>query len=451
LWRGDYGAGFRWGCATSAYQIEGATTADGRGASIWDTFCARPGTIRDGSSGAMACDHYHRWQEDIDLASTLGINAYRFSIAWPRIFPEGCGKQPNAQGLAFYSRLIDGLLARGIEPWPTLYHWDLPQGLQDRGGWGNRVTVDAFVDYADAATRILGDRVKRWITHNEPWCSAFLGHLEGVHAPGMRDLPAALQACHHILLSHGSAIPVIRNNVKDAQVGIALSLHPIYPASETAEDRQAMIRHDGLRNRWFLDPLHGRGYPDDIWHHLGDAAPVVSTGDMANISAATDFLGINYYFPETVTNAPDRSPIGTRVVERHGVERTAFGWEVSPKGMIDLLTRVANDYAPKRIYITENGSCYDDAVDTNGCINDTGRRSFLMRHLEALRTAIQSGIPVQGYFTWSLLDNFEWAEGYTRRFGLTYIDYVTQRRSLKLSGEWYRDFLHDSPNTHSHR
>jgi beta-glucosidase len=438
--RSDFSADFRWGCSTSSYQIEGAAHEDGRGESIWDRFCAMPGRIRDASSGSVACDHYHRWPQDLDIARDLGVNAYRFSIAWPRIFASGRGK-PNARGLAFYSRLVDGMLERGLEPWCTLYHWDLPQALQDRRGWVSRDTVAAFVDYADAVTRHLGDRVKHWITHNEPWCSAFLGHHEGIHAPGIRNYKTAMQACHHLLLSHGLAVPVIRENVAAAQVGITLSLHPIIAASDSAADAAAVVRHDGSRNRWFLDPLYGRGYPADVLSLLGAAAPSIYDGDLAAIAAPTDFLGVNYYFPEVVADAPGVNAIGTRVVEREGVERTAFGWEVSPEGMVTLLERIQHDWAPREVFLTENGSTYDDVVQADGRVVDVQRRRYLARHLAAAHEAVRRGVPLKGYFAWSLLDNFEWAEGYARRFGLTYVDYTTQERRLKASGEWYAGFL----------
>ncbi len=438
--RAEFGDGFLWGCATSSYQIEGAVHEDGRGVSIWDRFCAQPGTIRDGSSGAVACDHYHRWPEDLDLARSLGVNAYRFSVAWPRIQADGRG-QPNAKGLGFYDRLVDGLLERGIQPWATLYHWDLPQALQDAGGWAQRSTVDAFVDYTDHVTRRLGDRVQHWITHNEPWCTAFLGHHEGNHAPGIRNWKVAQQVVHHLLLSHGLAVPVIRRNSPGAQVGITLSLHPIVPASDSAADAAAARRHDGSRNRWFLDPLHGRGYPADVLALLGDNAPQVQAGDLQAIAAPCDFLGVNYYFPEVVADAPDAGDIATRVVERPGVERTAFGWEVAPQGLVTLLTRIQNDYHPAPIYITENGSTFDDVLQADGRILDTERRSYLARHIAAARQAQAAGVPLKGYFAWSLLDNFEWAEGYVRRFGITHVDYATQRRTLKASGQWYADFL----------
>jgi beta-glucosidase len=441
LRRSDFPADFRWGCSTSSYQIEGGVHEDGRGESIWDRFCATPGQIRDGSSGAVACDHYHRWPQDLDLAQSLGSNAYRFSVAWPRIFAEGRGRTPNQKGLDFYSRLVDGMLERGLEPWLTLYHWDLPQALQDQGGWAERSTIEAFLDYTDVVSRHLGDRVRHWITHNEPWCTAFNGNFEGVHAPGLTSFKTALQVCHNVLVSHGQAIPVIRRNVPQGKVGAALSLHPLKPASDSAADVAATRRHDGLRNRWFLDPLHGRGYPTDIWDLLGDKAPVVHEGDLQVIATPTDFLGVNYYFPEVVAAAPAQGVMATRVVESPNVERTAFGWEVSPAGMVTLLSRVARDYQPAVIYLTENGSSYDDTVSPNGEIEDEERRRYLERHLLALREIVAKGIPIKGYFAWSLLDNFEWAEGYIRRFGLTHVDFDTQQRRLKLSGKWYRSFL----------
>lgn len=438
--RTDFARDFRWGCATSSYQIEGAVNADGRVPSIWDTFADTPGNIRDGASGAVACEHYRRWPEDLDLAREIGFNAYRFSIAWPRIF-SGRGAKPNPAGLDFYSRLLDGMLERGVEPWATLYHWDLPQYLQDGGGWADRATVDAFVDYADVVTRHLGDRLKNWITHNEPWCTAVLGNLEGIHAPGLHSLPTALQVCHHVLLSHGRAIPAIRANVPDAKVGISLSLHPIQAATASPEDHDAVRRHDGFRNRWFLDPLYGRGYPADTLALFGADAPEVFAGDLDEIATPTDFLGVNYYTPEVVRDAAQGGPLRAEVVLPEGRERTAFGWEVSPDGMRTLLARIAGEYRPGDIFITENGSTYDDKVAPDGTVDDAQRLSFLVRHLEALRASIAEGVPVKGYFAWSLLDNFEWAEGYQRRFGLTYVDFSSQRRIVKSSGKWLTQFL----------
>ena len=440
--RHDFPADFRWGVSTSSFQIEGAGREDGKGESIWDRFCSQPGRIRDGSDGQVACDHYHRWPEDLDLATSLGVNAYRFSIAWPRILPTGRGAV-NEAGLAFYDRLVDGMLERGLDPWCTLYHWDLPQALQDTGGWVSRGTVDAFVEYTDVVTRRLGDRVRHWITHNEPWCSCMMSYWEGVHAPGGKSLADALQACHHVLLSHGRALPVIRRNVAGARAGITLSLHPLIAASASEADAAAVRRHDGLRNRWFLDPLYGRGYPEDTLALLGRDAPLVMSGDLADIATPTDFLGVNYYFPEVIADAGDasHSPMRTRLVEREGVERTAFGWEVSPEGLVDLLTRIQRDYAPAVIQLTENGSTFEDVLTPEGRVHDAQRLSYLQRHLAALKQALDAGVPVKGYFAWSLLDNFEWAEGYLRRFGLAYVDYASQRRYLKDSGLWYGQFL----------
>lgn len=440
LKRGDFPKEFLWGCATSAFQIEGAAHADDRVESIWDRFCAQPGHVRDGSNAEQASDHYHRWAEDLDIAKTLGLNAYRFSIAWPRIFSENSAK-PNQNGLDFYSRLIDGQLERGLQPWATLYHWDLPQALQEKGGWNQRDTVYAYLEYVDTVTRHLGDRVKHWITHNEPWCTAMHGHLDGIHAPGLRDLKTALQVSHHVLLSHGLAIPIIRQNAPQAKVGIALSLHPLRAASDSLEDIAATRRHDGLRNRWFLDPLHDRGYPADTWHTCGDAVPDMQPDDLRHIATLTDFLGINYYFPEVIAHAPEAYPMQTRLVHLPDKERTAFGWEVAPQGMADLLRRVKRDYATAPIYITENGATYEDIVEADGSIKDEKRRDFYIRHLSVLKKLVAEGLDIRGYFAWSLIDNFEWAEGYQRRFGLVHVDFETQKRTIKASGKWYAAFL----------
>ena len=439
--RTDFASDFLWGSATSSYQIEGAAHEDGRVESIWDRFAATPGKVADGATGAVACDHYHRWPEDFDLARAMGMRAYRFSIAWPRIM-SGPGAAPNEKGLDFYSRLVDGMLERGLQPWATLYHWDLPQYLQDGGGWNERSTVDAYLAFADAVTRRLGDRVKHWITHNEPWCTAFIGNYEGLHAPGLTDFKTALQVCHHVLLSHGKAVPLIRANVSDAKVGIALSLHPLRAASDSDADLAAMARHDGLRYRWFLDPLFGRGYPQATLAQVGAAAPRVEEGDLAAIAVATDFLGVNYYFPETIADAPGHGPLELAVqAPAPGVETTALGWPVEPQGFSELLSRIEADYHPGPIYITENGSCYEDVVDEAGAIEDSGRVAYLQRHLASLKDAIDGGVPVKGYFAWSLIDNFEWAEGYRRRFGLVHVDYATQQRRMKASGKWYGEFL----------
>ena len=442
LSRADFAHDFLWGCATSSYQIEGAGSEDGRVESIWDRFAATPGKVRDGSNGSVACDHYHRWPEDFDIARDMGLQAYRFSIAWPRIFSDVGGK-PNQRGLDFYSRLVDGMLERGIQPWATLYHWDLPQFLQDQDGWNERATVDAYLAFVDAMTRRLGDRVQHWITHNEPWCTAMIGNFEGLHAPGLTDFKTALQVCHHVLLSHGKAVPLIRANVPGAKVGISLSLHPVRAASDSEADQAATQRHDGLRYRWFLDPLYGRGYPAATLADVGAAAPTVLAGDMEAIAVPTDFLGVNYYFPETIADAPGHAPLSSKVLPPAGVETTALGWEVAPQGLSDLLARISNDYQPGDMYITENGSCYDDKVGPDGEIDDVDRRRYLQRHLGAMKDSIAAGVKVKGYFAWSLIDNFEWAEGYLRRFGLVHVDYATQQRRLKASGKWYRAFLND--------
>lgn len=438
--RAQFPAGFRWGVSTSALQIEGGTDADGRRPSIWDTFAAEPDHIHDNDTPAFACDHYHRWKEDLDLVKALGVGAYRFSVSWPRVLPTGIGAV-NEAGLAFYDRLVDGLLERGIEPWLTLYHWDLPQPLEDAGGWPRRDTALAFADFADVMSRRLGDRVKRWITHNEPWCSTVKGYYEGVFAPGKRDLAAAMQATHHVLLSHGLALPVLRANVPDAQCGIALSLHPIHTASGSEADRLAAIRHDGLRNRWFLDPLHGRGYPEDVLRELGDAAPAIADGDLESIAGRTDFLGINYYFREIVADDPQGAPMRSRVVEAETSDVTGFGWEVYPEGLTELLLRVTRDYQPAPIAITENGATYPDEVGADGKIHDEKRAVYIHRHIDALRAAMDGGVDLAGYFVWSLLDNFEWAEGYSKRFGLVHVDFETQKRIMKQSGRWLADFL----------
>ncbi|WP_426755055.1 GH1 family beta-glucosidase [Myxococcus sp. Y35] len=435
---------FLWGVATSAYQIEGATSADGRGESIWDRFAATPGKISDGSDGKVACDHYHRWREDVELMRWLGVKSYRFSMAWPRVLPTGRGKV-NAAGLDFYSRLVDGLLEAGIEPFVTLYHWDLPQALQDQGGWPSRDTASAFVEYADAASRKLGDRVKRWITHNEPWCISVLGYGNGEHAPGHKNWSEVLATAHHLLVSHGQAVPVIRANVKNAQVGITLNLSPAWPASPSAEDEEACRRHDGSFNRWFLDPLYGRGYPKDVvedyiqdGHLASPTLDFVREGDMATIAVPTDFLGINYYSRAIMRS--DRIPESQnapRTVHPEP-ERTDMDWEVYAPALTRLLQHLHTHYQPGPLYITENGCAYATGPGADGKVHDDKRVAYLRSHLEASLEAIRQGVPLAGYFAWSLLDNFEWAFGYQKRFGMVYVDYDTQRRIPKDSAHLYK-------------
>jgi beta-glucosidase len=436
--------GFLWGAATSAYQIEGARDLDGRGESIWDRFAAGPGHIVDGSTGAIACDHYHRWHTDVELMKWLGLGAYRFSIAWPRILPTGRGRV-NPPGLAFYDRLVDGLLAAGIEPVVTLYHWDLPQALEDAGGWAVRPVVDAYLELVAAVTDRLGDRVHRWITHNEPWCVSALGYGDGIHAPGRRDWPAALAAAHHLLLSHGLAIPIIRANSPGAQVGITLNLVPGEPASSSEADREAHRVFDGFMNRWYLDPLYGRGYPADaIADHVALGRlpsldlPFYRSGDKALIATPTDFLGINYYSRAVLrSNRVPEADNAPRTVFVSN-DKTDFGWEVYPDGLRALLTRVHRDYAPGKLYITENGAAYAASPDAHGRVQDHDRQRYLHGHLTACLSAIQAGVPLAGYFVWSLIDNYEWQEGYRKRFGIVWVDFATQQRIAKESAYYYR-------------
>lgn len=436
-------AGFLWGAATSAFQIEGATTEDGRGESIWDRFAATPGAIEDGSDGARACDHYHRWAADLDLVRELGLDAYRFSIAWPRVIPAGRGPV-NRRGLDFYDRLVDRLLALGVTPFATLYHWDLPQPLQDEGGWGARATVDAFVEYAARVAERLGDRVRHWTTHNEPWCVATLGHEQASHAPGLREPALALRVAHHLLLSHGRAVPVIRARAPGAQVGIVLLLVPTEPATPSADDRDAARWADGLFNRWYLEPLYRGAYPADAiadrvahGHLPAGELPFVAPGDLAEIAAPTDYLGVNYYSTNTMCGEP--SPGGAR--RSHvltGAPRTDMGWEVRPAGLHDVLVRLHRDYQPPRIYITENGAAFSDPPDAAGRIDDQRRIAYLRDHLREAHRALAAGVPLAGYFHWSLLDNFEWSFGHTRRFGLIHVDFASQRRTPRASAAYYR-------------
>lgn len=436
---------FMWGAATAAYQIEGAVKEDGRGESIWDRFSHTPGKTINGDTGDLACDHYHRWHDDIQLMRTLGLQAYRFSLAWPRILPEGRG-QVNEAGLDFYDRLVDGLLDAGITPAVTLYHWDLPQALQDAGGWAHRDTIDAFVDYTDAVVRRLGDRVKYWITHNEPWVVAFVGNYQGRHAPGLQDLRTALQVAHHVLLSHARTVPLLRSQQPDEQVGITLDLSPIHPATSTPEDQEAAQRYDGCWNRWFLDPLFGRGYPTDMVNFYGDLMPHIAPDDLDAIAAPIDFLGINYYRPTIAQAVPiEVDRLGFRGLSADelaaaGYELTEMGWPIVPESLTELLARVHHEYAPDAIYITENGAAFNDEL-VDGAVHDPQRIAYLRGHLKAASQSIQEGVPLKGYFLWSLMDNFEWGLGYTKRFGIIHVDYTTQQRTIKDSGHWYRQII----------
>jgi beta-glucosidase len=441
--------GFLWGVATSAYQIEGATGEGGRGESIWDRFASIPGTISDGSDGSIACDHYHRWREDLLLMSELDVQAYRFSIAWPRVMPHGRGAI-NAAGLDFYDALVDGLLEAGIRPFVTLHHWDLPQSLQDEGGWASRRTAEAFVAYAEAVSMRLGDRVRDWTTHNEPWCVATLGHELGVHAPGRRDPVEALRAAHHLLLSHGWAVPVLRRNSHGARVGIVLNPVPAYPASPSDADREAARRFDGAANRWYLDPIFRGAYPRDAVEDLaqagllaGGSMPWVAAGDMKSISTPLDYLGINYYSRAVLRSdrIPEAENEPRSVPEAPPEERTDMGWEVFPQGLHDLLVGIQREYRPPSVHVTECGAAYDTAPGPGRRVADSRRQEFLREHLLAAHRAIADGVPLAGFFLWTLVDNFEWAHGFTKRFGVVWLDRATQERTLKDSALWYRDVI----------
>jgi beta-glucosidase len=432
---------FRFGVATAAYQIEGAAREDGRGESIWDRFCRRPGAVANGDTGDVACDHYHRWRADLDLMASLGVESYRFSIAWPRVQPDGRGKV-NPKGVAFYRRLVEGLLKRGIEPIATLYHWDLPQARQDAGGWVARDTADYFAEYAAMMASALGDVVTEWVTHNEPWVVAFLGHAEGTKAPGIRDWPTALRVSHHLLLSHGLALDALRaDGGSGTRVGVTLNLAPVRPATSAEEDGAAARRMDGHMNRWFLDPLLRGHYPEDmvaVYEHRFGPVRGIEPGDLETISRPLDFLGVNYYFPVRAAFDPARMPlqVGSPPPSR---ATTAMGWEVDATGLHDLLLRLRREYGPLPVYITENGAAYADDARGNGVVEDPQRVAYLDAHLTALERAIADGADVRRYFAWSLLDNFEWEHGYDKRFGLVYVDYRTQRRRPKRSALWYRD------------
>jgi len=438
-------AGFLWGVATSAQQIEGGRHEGGRGESIWDRFATVPGKIADGTRPDVSCDHYHLWRKDIELMKGLGLGAYRFSISWPRIFPTGRGPA-NSAGLDFYEALVDGLLEAGLEPFPTLYHWDLPQALQDGGGWASRDTAMAFVEYSLAVTRRLGDRVRRWTTHNEPWCAATLGYEEGHHAPGHLDPAEGLRAAHHLLLSHGWAAAAIRRQDPAAEVGIVLIHSPAHAATDSPADRDAARWFDGFFNRWYLDPIFRGAYPADAVADRvargqlpGPELPFVRDGDLAAISTPLDFVGVNYYSRVVMKAGPDGLPVAVPPLPPQTF--TDMGWEVYPDGLRETLVRIHRDYAPRRMYIAENGAAYDDPAGPDGRIRDARRIGYLHGHLLAARSAIAEGAPLAGYFLWSLLDNFEWGFGFTKKFGIFAVDPQDGRRLPKDSAHWYRDVV----------
>ncbi|MFF9378330.1 GH1 family beta-glucosidase [Streptomyces griseoluteus] len=430
---------FRWGTATSAYQIEGAVAEDGRSPSIWDTFSHTPGKIDGDDNGDIACDHYHRWRDDLGLMRQLGVDMYRLSVAWPRVMPGGDGPL-NPKGLAFYDELTDALLEAGITPSVTLYHWDLPQVLQDRGGWPERDTAEHFAAYASAVAERLGDRVTHWATLNEPLCSAWIGHLEGKMAPGWTDLTAAVRASYHLLLGHGLATQAIRAAAPDAEIGIVTNLSTVHAATDRPEDVAAAHRQDGHVNRWWLDPVHGRGFPADMVEVYGVELPQ-KPGDLETIAAPLDWLGLNYYMPAHVADDPAGPAPYTRSVRREGVPRTGMDWEIDASGIETLLLRLTEEYGARKIYVTENGSSFPDRVGPDGTVDDPERRAYLESHLAACASAAAKGAPLAGYFAWSLMDNFEWAYGYDKRFGLFHVDFATQARTIKASGRRYAEII----------
>ncbi len=432
--------GFLFGAATAAYQIEGAADEDGRGPSIWDTFCRVPGAVVHGDTGAIACDHYHRVEADLDLIAELGLTAYRFAIAWPRVIPDGTGVV-NQKGLDFYRRLADGLLSRGVEPMATLYHWDLPQPLQDAGGWASRDTVARFCDYAQVVLECLGDVVPHWATINEPFCSAMVGHLEGRHAPGISDLSSALASAHHLLLAHGRAVDIVRRIAPRARVGITQLLSDISPASDSEADRAAARRLDGYENRWFLDPVLRGTYPADMLDWYGRQVPTdfIRDGDLQVMAVPTDFVGINYYETKTVA-AASAEPYHQASVRPSTGKLTAGDLDVRPAGLGRILRRI-RDYTNLPLYVTENGAAFHDYVDPEGGVDDLERISYLSDHFAETLRAIEAGVDVRGYFVWSLLDNLEWASGYSRRFGLIFVDFRTQARIPKASARWYQRLI----------
>ena len=433
---------FVWGAATAAYQIEGATEADGRGESIWDRFSHTPGRVANGDTGDRACEHYYRWREDLDVMSSLGLQGYRFSISWPRIQPNGRGPA-NPKGIDFYRRLSEGLLERGIIPLATLYHWDLPQALQDEGGWASREVAERFEVYAELVFDGLGDLVQDWVTHNEPWVTSFLGYGYGTKAPGIQDWRAALASAHHVLLSHGKAVAAFRAGHRTGRIGITLDLTHVYG------DAEAALRFDGNRNRWFLDPVLRGGYPADmvgLYESRLGPLEFVQPGDLEEIAAPIDFLGVNFYQPAVVQLDGHRGLIGVEELPPDG-PTTAMGWRVAPDALTELLVRLKRDYREVPLLITENGASFDDPpMNGHAVVEDPQRVEYLRGHIAAVERAVAAGVDVRGYYVWSLLDNFEWEHGYSSRFGIVGVDFESQRRTPKRSALWYRDLISEHRN-----
>jgi beta-glucosidase len=440
--------GFAWGTATASYQIEGAVHEGGRKPSIWDSFAHTPGAIADGTTGDVADDHYHRYAEDVAIMADLGVTHYRFSFAWPRLQPDGRGRL-NPDGADFYSRLIDTLLGHGIQPWVTLYHWDLPQVLEDAGGWPERDTAERFAEYAALVHDRFHDRFTAWTTLNEPWCSAFLGYASGHHAPGRTEPAAALAAAHHLMLGHGLAVQAMRTQDAGSTLGITLNLYPVDPASDTPADADGARRVDAVNNRIFLDPLLRGRYPDDLRQDVAAVSDLafIRDGDEKTINAPLDVLGVNYYTRHVVRASGATEPtssrasawVGSADVESvpRGLPTTEMGWEIDPQGLYDVLARVHRDYGPIPLYITENGAAFADRPGPDGTVADPQRIEYLDSHFRTAHRAIADGIDLRGYFVWTLMDNFEWAWGFTKRFGLVYVDYETQRRIRKDSAHWF--------------
>jgi beta-glucosidase len=430
---------FVWGFAASAYQIEGATTEDGRGPSIWDVFARQPGAIADGATGDVACDHYHRYPEDARLMADIGVRAYRFSVSWPRVLPTGTGTI-NQAGLDFYQRLVDALLEAGVQPLINLFHWDLPQALQDRGGFADPQVVDWFTDFAALLASSLGDRVKDWMTFNEPAVYAFLGHADGIHAPGLRHWPTAMRVADHQLRAHASAVRAIRGHVPDAKIGMAIDVNQVAPGTDSDDDRLAAERWSSARDAWFLDPLFGRGYPA-LGLETHRAAGHLDGVELAEPPPGDlDYLGLNYYRRDSVFARSDRA-FDWDIGARPDSEQTQMDWHVAPDGLRDTLLDLHRTYAPPELVITENGAAYPDTVEADGRIRDTARLEYLARHVHAASEALLAGVPLTGYHVWSMLDNYEWSLGYTRRFGLIHVDYDSQRRTLKDSARWYQRLI----------
>ncbi|HRY15739.1 MAG: beta-glucosidase [Candidatus Competibacteraceae bacterium] len=431
---------FLWGAATSAYQIEGSPLADGAGPSIWHEFAHTPGRTRDGDTGDTACDHYRRYREDVALMGELGLNAYRFSVSWSRVLPEGRGRV-NLPGLDFYQRLVDALLEQGIQPMVTLYHWDLPALLDRRGGWLNPDSADWFADYARILFRALDDRVKLWVTLNEPWVVVDGGYLHGVLAPGQRNIFAAPHASHHLLRAHAAAVQTYRAEGRH-QIGLVVNLEPKYPATETPDDLAAALRADAYWNRYYLDPVFLGAYPHELAEIFGLAWPDFPAADLAMIRQPLDFLGINYYSRQVVQHDPDDWPLQASRVRQRRQTHTALDWEVYPQGLTEILEWVAQRYGALPLYVTENGAAFYDPPQADGAVDDPLRQCYLRDHLRAVLEARRKGVNLQGYFAWSLLDNFEWAYGYSQRFGLAHVDYATQQRTVKASGRFYAEVIH---------